>query len=545
MFGQQLSDTFVVEAVGLPLRIGQEKTDKFGVLTLYRRKAQGQPTGFATINIQLLLEAAYKISGLVSAVLKHRDDMWEKEEGRRRQEVYQGVNSTAKVPFERRACWHVLKSFRAVNADFYTVDRNVNSRPIWLASARRSKDRVIVNSKRVPLDELVQRTLKTEQVAIERKQQSPNLIEDPLRLKTEGLVTRTCIPLVAAKQLRGILDVRWDIGPDQAFAPEIQHSDEQLIILGQILGSAYLRHQMLHESKQSTRALEAVAAYSAQRGHLMRNTINEIYDQLMRIKQGRPELDVLDGPIKIATDIVNETISLGKRVAQPSIRQYRLSSLIDETLAERDGLLENRILKLRIRFINEVPDACMVKVDPHHTRVALFNLLNNAIDAIEENKKLGEKLFAENGIEYNKLVPDDHMVRVDPSRRLFEDITDTASRSMEIEKQIGAMLIIPQVTVKVTTADHRRTRLLVSDNGVGMTKSEISDALSGFVEASDQTGVGVLISRLLLAAQGGTLRFNSKKYVTTDAILTLRSGQMENIYETGTVDGPYDSDSRE
>jgi hypothetical protein len=76
-----------------------------------------------------------------------------------------------------------------------------------------------------------------------------------------------------------------------------------------------------------------------------------------------------------------------------------------------------------------------------------------------------------------------------------------------------------------------------------MTKSEIQDAMSGFVTASDQTGVGVLISRLLLTAQGGTFKLDSEKYVKTNAILTLPTVEMERTHETASFDGADDSDS--
>jgi signal transduction histidine kinase len=540
MFGQPLSDTFIVEAIGLPLRIGLEKADKFGVLTLYRHIDEGQSTGFTTTNIQLLQEAAYKISGLVSAVLKHRDDMWEKEEGRRRQEVYQAVNSGGGgSPFERRACWHVLKSFRALEADFYKVNKSTNSRPLWLARARRSvQNSTIGTSKRTVPDRLVQKALLSQEVAVERKELPSNLAADPMSLKTAGLVTRACIPLMAAKELRGILDVRWSIGPDQAFYQDVQHSSEQLTILGQILGSAYLRYQMLDTGKQSALALQAVAAYSAQRSHLMRNVINKIYDRVNLIKQGRAELSYLDHPIKVATDVVNETMSLGLRVLHPSYRRCRLSQVIAETLQKNDGLLNNRIAELKINYVNTVPPDCMVRIDQFHTKEALFNLINNAADAIKKNRELGEKVFAECGIEYARFVPNDRMVRVDPSRRLLDNVSDSDG-SLAIHKEIEAMLTVAEIKIRVSTADHKKVRLTISDNGIGMTKSEILDAMSGFDRASDQTGVGVLISHLLLAAQGGTLRFSSEKYVSTDAILTLPSEEMENAYETetGTIDG--------
>jgi signal transduction histidine kinase len=547
MFGKPLSDTFVVEAIGLPLRIGLEKADKFGVLTLYRRIEQGQPTGFRTTNIQLLQEAAYKISGLINAVLRHRDDMWEKEEGRRRQEVYQAVNSGGKASlFERRVCWQLLKSFRAVRAEFYKVNRvSSNSRPFWITGASRSlQNNTIGTLKQAAPDRLVQKTLISKKVEVERNELSSNSAADPMSLKTVGLVTRACIPLMAAKELRGILDVRWSINPNQAFSPEVQHSDEQLTILGQILGSAYLRYHMLYHGKQRSLALQAVAAYSAQRGHLLRNMINKIYDRVNLIKRGRADLSFLDNPIKIATDIVNETMNLGLRVLHQSYHRCGLSALIAETLLEKNSLLANRIDELKIKFSNTVADDCIVRVDPLHTKEALLNLINNAADAIESNRELGKAVFAERDIEYSSFVPDDRMVRIDPSRRLLDNISDNPTSALAIKKEIEAMLIVPEINIRVTATDDKKVKLVISDNGIGMTKSEILDALSGFDRASDQTGVGVLISRLLLTAQGGTLRFSSEKYVSTDAILTLPSGEMDNTYETETFDGFDDSYSR-
>src|SRR5205814_2027950 len=98
---------------------GPEKQDKFGVLTLYRPIEKGRPTGFVTTDIQLLQEGAYNAAGLVNAVLRHRDDMLEKDQDRRRQQVYQAVHSgDDSESFASKVCRAMLKVFRAAEVEF-------------------------------------------------------------------------------------------------------------------------------------------------------------------------------------------------------------------------------------------------------------------------------------------------------------------------------------------------------------------------------------------------------------------------------------------
>jgi signal transduction histidine kinase len=129
--------------------------------------------------------------------------------------------------------------------------------------------------------------------------------------------------------------------------------------------------------------------------------------------------------------------------------------------------MESEGPELPIHTSWSVPDDIFVLVNPEHTKEALLNLINNAVRAM--SKKPGGEL------------------------------------------RLSASII----------SGKKRARLVIEDTGVGMTKEESDSALKGFFEREGHTGVGVLISSVLLNVQGGTFEFDSTKGVGTKAIITL------------------------
>ncbi len=554
MFGQPLSETFTVEAIGLPLRIGPEK-NKSGVLTLYRPIEKGWASGFITTDIELLQKGAYNAAGLVNAVLRHRNDIRDRGEERGQQAVYKAINSTDdEESFEAKVCRQVLLSFRAVEVDFYRMDPpDTVQRPSWVAGYRRQPEsREIEKMYKASGEhqELIKETVRIKrsnkpiyEVAHRRRQLTEEESSDPTAVKTEGLVEQVCIPLTGEKKYLAALVIRWQLSPEKAFLPRVQHDPHQLIKLGRIIGSTYLRSQITREREQLEKereqadlALSATNAYAAQRAHVLRNTLNMLYDQISEMDDNSAQFNELNSLVQEATNIVNETMELGERVLYPFYERCRVSSLINETLKEEHSLLRKKFEQLGIKYAALVSDSQMVKVDPSHTKDVLFNLINNAAAAIVRNKEYGKKIFEQVGIKYADFVPDGQMVKVSPSdtKELYELISNPAD-AIALKKKIEKMLVVPAIDVHITAADDETLTLVISDNGIGMTQKEIRRAERGFVQADAHKGVGVLLSRVLLAAQGSKLTFKSEKFKGTDAILTLPSAGMRKTNETAKL----------
>jgi signal transduction histidine kinase len=62
-----------------------------------------------------------------------------------------------------------------------------------------------------------------------------------------------------------------------------------------------------------------------------------------------------------------------------------------------------------------------------------------------------------------------------------------------------------------------------------MNDEQIRAALSGFLASPGGAGLGVMLSQLLIRAQGGDLRIKSSPGVGTDVIVTLPARREEEI----------------
>ncbi|HYG82382.1 MAG TPA: FIST N-terminal domain-containing protein [Pyrinomonadaceae bacterium] len=561
MFGEPLSETFTVEAIGLPLRIGPKKKNKFGVLTLYRPIEKGWPSGFVTTDIELLQEGAYNAAGLVNAVLRHRDDIWEKDEEKRQQSVYRTITSgDDHDSFEAKVCRQVLLAFRAAEVAFYRMENPDEARgPFWVGGYRRragTQEIEKINSPSAEDYELIDETVRTKhnrliyQVAVRRRQLKEGQRTDPAALKTEGLVEQACIPLIGEKRYLAALVIRWRLSAEKAFLPRVQHNFYQLKKLGRIIGSSYLRNQITmelrrgeKERQQADLALAATNAYAAQRDHILRNTLDLINGQVDAIDNQSTEFEELKAYLADVTHIVNETMDLGERVLYPFYERCRLSSLVSETLRAERALLRRKLEGLNIDHTKFVPVDHMVRVDRCHTKDALFNLINNAADAVIRNMEHGRRQLDKLGISYDDFVPHGRMLRIDPpdAKELY-DLVRNPPDATALRKRIEKMLVEPDIEIRVTSADKKAVQLMILDNGIGMTDSERRIALRGYVPGKNHKGVGVLLSRVLLAAQGGDLDLKSEKFKGTRAVLTLPSGETENSDDTAKFDGADGAD---
>jgi signal transduction histidine kinase len=490
MFGQPLSETFTVEAIGLPLRIGLKKTDKFGVLTLYRRVKKEETNGFATTDIQLLQKGAYNAAGLVNAVLRHREDMWEKEEDKRRQEVYEAINSSDDdESFEAKVCCEVIKQFHAAEVAFYrVVESDIVKSPSWITGYRRrpgteeAEKMGVAPAEHLKIIKKSTRSTRNKrlyQVASERRKLKKREREDPEAAKLEKLVEQVCIPLLGDNKYLAALVVRWRLSPKIAFSPEVQHNAAHLQRLGHIIGSAYLRRRMKRQAEQSQLAVQTAGIYVFQHAHRLGNAIQGLYSIAQTIRSARNESERAIKVTELETTATNNIkdiewiVNLGELVQNPAREPLSLYDLIQESWQEV-VVSGDQTDALAFSIDREIT----VIADPKLTKEVFINLMNNAMEAMKSKKE-----------------------------------------------QTGGMT---RLRVNAVVSENEEiVKITFKDNGVGMTPQQIDDAEKGFVPTKRQylnirhKGVGVLISRYLLRVQGGSLLYKSALGEGTEAIVTL------------------------
>jgi hypothetical protein len=494
MFGQPLSDSFTVEAIGLPLRIGPNKENKFGVLTLYRRIREGQRSGFVTTDIELLQEGAYNAAGLVNAILWHRKDKWEKQEQYRKYRYHQEMDSGDDRTFEAKICRAVLKSFRAAAVDFYRIDRHDESPTYsWIAGYRLGRSSKRPEKLKTPSgdhSEIINQTMQPAKPYYRVASVHHKLREDcernPNALKTEGMVEQACIPLIGDKKYFAALVVRWRIGNRKAFSLQALHNPFHLQVLGRTIGSAFSKQLVQKRAGRSKQAVHTAGLYVFQHAHKLVNAFEDLYS--------------------IGCDIDGA----------PNERAWRAS--VKELLESAENYIET--LDWDFDLGEEIQD-------PASEQLPLYQLVN---DCWEKVKK------PEHPIQIKFKIKQDVSIAADPrlTEEVFINLMNNAVKSMEVKKYKNGEKSYLEVRAAVSQ-DQETVTIIFKDNGIGMTRQQRMDAIRGFKPTGRQfhdvkhKGVGVLISLYALGVQDGTLDYRSKPGKGTDAIVTLPNFRTERI----------------
>jgi signal transduction histidine kinase len=496
MFGQSLSDTFVTEAIGLPLRIGPSKKDKFGVLTLYRRTNRGQSSGFVTTDMQLLQQGTYNIAGLVNAVLRHRNDIWEMIEEDRHQTVYQAISSDDNNDFlEANICREVLKSFHATEVEFYRIDETGDMiRPSWIVGYRRQPHTANIEQMIDASEdhhELIKETILNRRnkpayrVALRRYKIQEEQGLDPAALKIDGMVEQVCIPLVSDKKLLAALVIRWRLSSAKAFLADTYHSAYHLQKFGRIIGSTYLRSRINKQAAQSQLAVQTAGVYVFQHAHRLINAIQDLYRIAQTIKSTQDEskralkIEQLETTAESYIEKLNWVFNLGELIQYPAREVLSLLKVIRECWQDVTGA-EHPIDQVTFSIEEEIA----IVADPKLIKEVFINLMDNAVKAMQLKK---EKTSERTNLEMSAVVSE----------------------------------------------DKETVRIILKDNGVGMTRGQIDAAIRGFSSTGrkfhriQHKGVGVLISQYLLRVQDGSLAYESKMGQGTKAVVTLPYSRIE------------------
>lgn len=498
MFGRELSEKFTVEAIGLPLRIGN---DQIGVMALYRQIRDKQPGGFLTTDPKLLTAGAASLTGVIKLLQSNSFERWEKEEVNRHQEIYEAcTRKEDSESFESRVCRQTLKSYGAVSADFYRIGFD-SALPEWKAGLCRHTGigkMCPVESRATeflsPTD--LAKLMDTKKTISWRREVTDEEMKQYRKAAISGLVERACIPLLGKllgkNQLVGLLDLRWQVDDGTASPATYRHSDSHLQLLGEKIGAAYQQHQ-LEKSQEEARKMKEEAERMRQQTEMLRREMDERSEMAVKatgayVFQSLHRLANAIQNIKCLPIIINETTD----------EEERASSFI----ALREAINSAG------RMVESVKDVGERVSNPHRENRSLEELIHLALEETYANRYVTVKMEPASfeGV----------IVRVDPehTKEIFVNLINNAVESMrDGERQ--------ELTIHCSVSNTESVTISFQDTGKGMTEEEIQAAERGFVSTQGHKGVGVLITRVLLNAQRGTLTYRSTKNIGTEAVVTL------------------------
>ncbi len=484
MFGCDISEDFNVEVIGLPLKVNKER---YGALTLYRRINPRQPpksSGFTTTDIAVLREAADSMAAMVSALLYYLR-MKRDEAGRRRQdEVCEALQQPGNdSSFEQRMCFEIARVFSTSQIEMYSA-RNQRGAPLltWLAGCRGSERHELIALSRndKALDGPLKWASIERRVREKRHHISARDRSDRNLAKTEGLIERVCLPLADDKRLLGMLDLRWDIKHRDTEALMPRHDKKQLEKLGSRLVTIYQHHRATEralkardQAERSKLAVQAMGAMVFQTAHRLMNLFQDLH-VMPDLIAGAPDdarrderIGQLSGLISSAAERVKRPMEIARQMKHIHRQTRSLRGLVEQVLRESRA----QQFTLCAMETVAVPEGIRVWIDEDLIREAFTNIVHNAFKAMPEGGRL----------------------------------TIEAARS----------------------ADGKFARVTFADTGRGMSAEEIEAALSGFVSTQSHSGLGVLVSLLLIRANDGDLKIESDKGQGTKVIVTLPLSRTE------------------
>jgi signal transduction histidine kinase len=209
--------------------------------------------------------------------------------------------------------------------------------------------------------------------------------------------------------------------------------------------------------------MQAMGAMVFQTAHRLMNLTQTIRSLSIQIEAGKAKLSDLFGLINSSSDVIKRPMEIARQMKEINPRPHKLHSLLEEVISEAD------IRSLSpARIEAPIPHDIVAMVDRDLILEAFRNVVHNAM----------------------KAMPDGGALTIDCA------LSD----------------------------DGREARITFTDTGVGMSAEQIRAAKSGFVTTQRGTGLGVLVSLLLLRAQNGNLDIKSAPGKGTTVTITLPVG---------------------
>lgn len=481
MLGYELTADRSIAAIGLPFKI--DETTR-GIFTLYKRHdttlpqrdAKGRATRFAPV-LDVLQEATEVLAVRVSIALHQLQSDWVEAERRRHEAVLDRIENVEEEFIYQHLCEELRHAFGAGEVAFYAAGRPDGALKWHCAARRRSLPAPLAPHQP---DDALRAAAAGGTLHEERNAEGIGDGSDPARVMAENKIKRVCLPLIdetEKHQLLGVLALHWD----RYSKPQLQwpHDPERLLHLARRI-SAKLTHQTLRREREleakerkSRLAVEVMAAMVFQSSHRYLNLLEDIRAKPGQLQQAQNErerqgyLTELTQLIAQAPEQVARPLNIARRMRRIKMRSCDLRALIYEVLLESS--IDHFAPDIDVQMM--IPPGRWVQLDRELCREAFNNIINNAIKAITHQGVL----------------------------------------------RISATF----------DTDANRVCITFADNGAGMSAAEITTALTGAVTSQNSTGLGLVVARLLIQAQDGTLKIESEKDQGTRVLVTFPYETME------------------
>ncbi len=482
MFDRHFSNQFSVEALALPLtrklktpERAESYTDdlkNLGAFVLYRKRnpvQAGMGEGFTVTDSAVLKEAANNLVIMVSGQLRRELRNWELDDNKRRNRVREGLShASKKKPLEETLCREMLISCKACHVSFYLANNRESENLSWAGgfeatSTSAMPPEVTTVPRRMP-DDFVFQAAKDKKINTEKFTIPVDGYLNPEIARNEGLIKRLCLPLISQRRLIGVLDIHWD---------EEQMPRRTMINLqfGQEIADIYnqqkkmvARREIKRQKDRNRLATQTMGVMLFQSTHRVMNLVQELRAMPRLIaaattdEERRNLLKDLNELINSATDRIEQPMHVARRTRNIEPSNIKLGFLVSRVLSQ-----VRTLSPIEVRL--DVDEKISVWADPHLIEEAFVNIIQNAFKAMPDGGTLG----------------------------------------------IQASLVDRQKMAHIT----------FSDTGAGMSEEEKEAALMGFGSKRESTGMGVLASMLLIAANNGKLGIESKPGHGTKVIVTL------------------------
>jgi signal transduction histidine kinase len=280
-----------------------------------------------------------------------------------------------------------------------------------------------------------------------------------------------------------------------------RHSKIHLQLLGEVVGAAYSQHKVVDRYKQAEEKERKVK--------VMRK----------RIEMTRGELDEqAERGAKTAGDYAIQSLHRLTNVTQAIYSCYLLTRNAKSEKESRDGFNDlDKAILVAMRIVESFRKTSRRTMFPYPRKCRLVDLINQALKEIDEFD--ADKL---RDIDIKLISLDDLIVKVDPqlTKEVFFNLIDNAANAMKGEKK-------RELTIALKAVNTKSVEVSIKDTGKGMTNKERQAAWGGFITTQDYKGIGVLISRRMLDAQGGALGYSRDGSQGTEAIVTLPLEEVE------------------
>lgn len=152
-----------------------------------------------------------------------------------------------------------------------------------------------------------------------------------------------------------------------------------------------------------------------------------------------------------------------------------------------------------------------------YSKVKIDKDIIDIIMLLEELVRSIDGLLKDNDISINLDIIDDEIYIMADYNRLKQVFINIIKNSMEAKMENKKMVI----SIK-TELVNDKIKIIISDNGIGMTSEELAHMGEVFYTTKcNGTGIGVNLSKEIIERHEGTLKYSSLKYLGTDVIVEL------------------------